>query len=747
MTVADLKFPEGLNPLTAVANVPLGSESVKTKLLEVPLAPNQSYSFGDDSQLTLNLGGSLAVFAFNSPDDADDDKILAAAPAETPAGKLAPQLALTPDAAWLKYALKADVKAAGGGTLAGVGFSVDAAAGAVVADYRRHTRPRPLLEALTLDFAAGPRFATVLEHVRDLSTGEALSLRWLGTLRASVEVAWSDVFAGPALSLAKLAGVRGVIGIKLTAAARVAFSVDVSDDFFVVFSRLGDNEWRIGVRKATSRAVGARAGVGITAEFADPKAAEAVLNEVVEGVIGRPPQELNEILSKASLDQLSDAQRKAAAFLIKRVGLQEEVATLDNLRDRVQEIQDAVPDAIRQIAKTKIGLAFAYEYNRIDEHTNVLQATLSGALLDKHHGSLIRGRLEALTSDIAAHLPGTQLETYLNQKTLTRERSWGFTLGIGKWVDIGGKDFRRVVRTERRNINGRLQENYLGTRGYKGKWIGDTFAWTVDLKADMHAFAVHDVPLVTEFAFGLHLVWTASQKTLSPDECDQWLDGAVVWRVLPEMDLDHGRERLSAMLNRGCEVTLQVAVPDDALRTMLPSLAVADSSVFAPALATAMPWQKGGGRTSASRRRELYSPLWALYLREPHMSPGDLSRAGAAHFEKQQLRELAFAERRFDAVRPFTVAGLVELNDDTHGACTAFTRGAAMLQSAITSGAPNQKTIDKVFETMNDLWTHSHHVRTIGAYLLESATAAGVLNIINRTMTVRSGDDVVVLSA
>ena len=70
-----------------------------------------------------------------------------------------------------------------------------------------------------------------------------------------------------------------------------------------------------------------------------------------------------------------------------------------------------------------------------------------------------------------------------------------------------------------------------------------------------------------------------------------------------------------------------------------------------------------------------------------------------------------------------------------------------MLQKAIADRAPNKKTIDEAFESMNDLWTQSHHVRAIGAYLLESAAAAGVLNTANRTMTVKSGDDVVVLAA
>ena len=743
MEIAGLKFPQGIDPLSLVPNVPLGAESIKAKLVQVPLVPNQAFTFGADSKLTLKPEGSLAVHVFNSADDPDGDKVLVADAAETPEGFLAPQLALTEEAAWLKYALKAGVDGAANATLASAGFDVEANAGVIFGDYRRHTRARPVAEALALDLAGGPRFATALEHVRSLSIGEAVSVRWLGKIKTRVEVSWSDVFAGPALSLGALTGVQGVIGINLTAAAQVAFSLEISDDFLVIFSRLSENEWRIGIRKGVSRGVGVEAGGGITAHFADPKAAEAVLTSVVEGVLGSSLSEVDTILQSVNLDRLSGTQKKAAASLIKRVGLKEG-ASLKDLADRVQSIRDRVHDAIKTIAKTKIELAFAYEYNRLDERTSLLQATLNQSRLDAHHAALIRGNLDPLTVDLAANVSGVRLESYLNEKTLTREHSWGFTLGIGKWVDVGGTDFKRVAKTERRNIEGRLQESYLGARGYKGRWVGESMSWHVDLKADMKGFAAGERPLVGEFDFGLHLVWIATQKSLSADEGEQWLDGGVLWRVLAEADLEDARLRLLPMVNRRCELMIQMAIPNAALRTMFPSLASAKVGSFAAALALAMPWQKG--QTSAARRRELYAPLWALYLDDPSRSAKELSQAAIRHFESRQLPELGFAERRFDTLRPFTFAGLVDLNGDTHGACAAFTRGIGMLQSAIAASAPNDKTIDHAFEATNDLWTQSHHVRAVGAYLLESADAAGVLQTVNRTLTVKSGDDVIVLA-
>jgi hypothetical protein len=94
-------------------------------------------------------------------------------------------------------------------------------------------------------------------------------------------------------------------------------------------------------------------------------------------------------------------------------------------------------------------------------------------------------------------------------------------------------------------------------------------------------------------------------------------------------------------------------------------------------------------------------------------------------------------------------AGLINLNGDTHGACDAFTRGCRILQTAISSGARNQRTIDKAVGEIDDLWKQSHHVRTIGAYLLGAAEKAGVLADVTRTMTVEADglEDTVVITA
>ena len=149
-------------------------------------------------------------------------------------------------------------------------------------------------------------------------------------------------------------------------------------------------------------------------------------------------------------------------------------------------------------------LSFAYEYNRVSSTTSLVQVLLSEANLKALHADLAGSRTESLVAKVGQ--PGITVETYLNEKEVTRTQSWGFTLGFGKWATLGGKDLKKVTTVRRTDIDGRVQDAYQGARSYEGTWIGETFRWGVDFKADMKEFARE--PLVT----------TSS----SPSTCTGW---------------------------------------------------------------------------------------------------------------------------------------------------------------------------------------------------------------------------------
>ena len=244
-------------------------------------------------------------------------------------------------------------------------------------------------------------------------------------------------------------------------------------------------------------------------------------------------------------------------------------------------------------------------------------------------------------------------------------------------------------------------------------------------------------PLVNDFSFGIHLHWLVEQKDLSPSELEEWLDSGIIWRVFREQDVIEARARLAPALSNPASLNVQITIPNSVVRAVLPDLAASPADSFAPWLALAMPWMKvSDARQSAARRRQLYTPLWAMYLANPEHSQGQFAAAAEQHVKEAGRTELVLTERTPVGPNPFSFAGLTHINGNTLGACTSFTRGCNILNGAINSGARNQKTIDRAVGEMDDLWQQSHHVRAIGAYLLDAAERAGVLADVTRTMTV-----------
>jgi hypothetical protein len=127
---------------------------------------------------------------------------------------------------------------------------------------------------------------------------------------------------------------------------------------------------------------------------------------------------------------------------------------------------------------------------------------------------------------------------------------------------------------------------------------------------------------------------------------------------------------------------------------------------------------------------------------------GKWAERAAAHLAKKQQRDLANLEKNFRTLPAFTFAGLLELNGNPLSPVASFTQGVSILNTAISGGAPNQRTIDKVFGKMNDLWTQSHHVRAVGVYLLDAADGKGLRSEVARSMTVApEGKDIVVIAS
>jgi hypothetical protein len=736
-----LQDPESFKAL--ISTKPVCDPSVGPILPGAAIASGQSFA-GD--VLSVNVHGELSLRAFNSTDDTDEDALLGEVSSDLPVDALPPQIQLPADGAYLKYRAAAGVKAAAHGeTLESLGFAVEAGFDVILADYHLHACSETTRGAVLHDLQ-NLRTSLRLQDVLGLAPGEAVSQQVVGRLSAAVEVSWADVFTGPIGPLSQLAGSGVSLLFKVSAGASVTASVSLRDEFLLAFSRVDAQRWRVGLRKARTREGAVGLDLGVSVEFADPAQVERIVGAAIEGVIGEPVGRIDALLAKASLDDLSAAERRIADFLIDRLGLDRALATLETLRERIEGVRARIRDAIEAVAKAKIALGFAYEYRRMRQDTTVGQCTVTRAGLETHHAALVRGRFQELFADAAAGQGGAVLEHFLYQKTIKTEASWGFSLAIGKWLSMGGRDTKTLRRVDRTSATGRVQRAFVGTRGYRE--AGDTRdRWGGDLSASMPGYSRDPVPALSEFETAVALGRFDSQSRLKDDTLSAWLDLAVLWDVVSDDEAARARQALSGGIGKKCAMVAQVAVPHAAFATMRPRIAAANPTEFGAFLGAAMPWSKEPGRHSVALRRRLYGPLWERYLADSdnvHRSGRDFVPRARQHLVDQGFRNLADMEQLYLLTRQrphdaSVFSGTIDLNPHTFQNCRDFFNGVKTLNVGVISGQPDHGTLEGVFNKMQSLWRQGHHVLAAGAYLVEIARVTAVLDDVIRSMSISVG--------
>ncbi len=718
-----------------ISSDPIGSAALNVTPVGLTLKPGFSMPTPD---VTLSPSSALSVMAFNSLDDADVDGILLPSGA---AGEPPRMLTLATKGAWLKYRLEANLKAAVEGSLAAAGFRIDGSAGVVLADYRFHRqRSETVRDGFLADVASGVRCAFDRAAVEKLQPGDAVTIQTQGVIEAKVTVAFADLFTTQATALLALGGARKAIAFSITAGATATFDVRISDEFVITFAGVTDNTWRIGVRKAKTRKVVAGVAAGIDVAATDPKQLTQFLDEIKDAIIGQPLANAKDLVAKARSGTLNDAQQQLVSLLLERFGISDAPDSVQALKTRIEAIDEDVAGALKEVANTKIKIGFAYEYARIAEDTQLLQMTVDLEHLRTFHGDVIRGDVGKAIATIAGGTPGVAVEQYLNQATLDRTKSWGFTLGIGKWVDAASVDSDKLIVVTRRSLDDRVQESYLGTRGYEAHWQGDKCQWAADFRADMRAYSQHATPTLPEFDLGLHLSLSASRSKLSLDDIDEYIDFAGCWGIIGDDEIADRRAQLSEFKGAAQDVSIQLTIGDEVFRLLMPLLANATDGDLAFALALAMPRQpKIVGLRTPMERLGIYRRVWDFYLTHPNAGSDERQVNAAVILKAEGQPVLADVERNAPTAHPlldFTMSGRVLLDGDPLDRWRTFRNGATLLHQAIVSGGPAETPLDRARRNMQSCWEQVHHLRAIGALLVDRSRTAGVLTKIGRSFTV-----------
>lgn len=723
---------------------PLGGvNGLDSEALAIELAPAQSFA-GDT--LTASLRTGFSIRAFNSLDDEDDDNVVGAPSDDVPFEALRPTLTVDDTSAYLKYkggvALKVN---ASGLTLRSLGFELEGEAEMIFSDYHRHGREASTRDAVVEDLKA-LRCAMRLDDVLALAEGEAVAQQLAGRVSATVEVAWVDVVSGAASELVSLLGASGVFALTCSSGATVSATVSAADDFRLVLSRVGVDAWRVGLRRARTRAAHLGLALGVKVEV-EPIRLNALVHDTLEGLFGAKSALVKKALDKVDAKKLTSAERAIVDTLIDRLGL-DRGASLDDVRRATDRIVAGLEHAVALTIEGKLEAGFTYDYRRLKEKATVLQCVVTKAGLTAHHPALVRGQFAEFLRVASVGSGDVRLEHFLYQRTIRTQRSWGFALSLGKWT-FGSTDTKSLERIQQFSEGkAHRRHAYIGERSYQEAGAKAPM-WSVAFAAEMPAFTSEPVPRVADFDVAVSLVWHEEKKKLDEKTLARWIDLAVLWGAVDEGRLDAAFESCREYLKLPAIGVVQLAIPHSAFERVVSVLAAREPQALAAALAAAMPWTSDdAGVRGPSARRRVYEPLWRGVLTSDAQVPGrQLAAHAFEHLSAQGATRLANRERLYQIASERSsvndascFGGLVDLNPRTRAQCLAFTQGMVTLQEKRMSGAPDADVMPRVFEELEDMWTQSLHVRAVGAHLLDAVRSAGVLSGVSPSFSLRGGE-------
>jgi len=722
----------------------LGDPSLQRDLLKSEVEKPLPLSFGG---ATFTLKGGATISLFNSKDDEDTDGILSAGVNDDDHLKLAPQIEFNPANVWLKYRVGTGIKGSAETSLDELGFSLGVDGAAAVCSYRIH-KPGDQVGQTALNDLGETKWIFSTDDIQNLLVGEAVSLHVRGSLNCKVIFSWADVFSSHLGILGGLLAKDESLAIEIGASAKANVKVEVKDGFVLVFSRVDADHLRFAVRKSDKRSLAADVQLSVGAKFANENIAGEVLEAAYEALAGTTIEQVDEILDHATLADLDRNGKEVAQRLLSRFGLDDELADLNDLKERWDKIKKGTQDRLKELAEIKAAIGFKYEYSRVKTSTAVLQTKLENRLLDQYHPGLLKGDVSGVLDAVRTGVNGFELEAYTNQETLTSKQSWGFSLGLGKWK-AAGKDRKELTRVIRENIDRKKQVSHNGARGYEGQWGKNAVKWSVDFSAAMNGFSTGEQPSASEFEYGLHLTFERKEAHVRRVEIQEYVDHAVLWRAIPVGEFDDEVARLNDIVRKKKNVVFsnQVVFNHTAFTWLLAQLVIEPELRFGQALGAAMPWTKKYPqvRQSVSERRRRYGALWYDYLTDETITPTRLQKKAQLDFKKWGYTKLGELEGRgIEYARTTSIAGLADMNRRTREQWESFYQGATKLHQAILEGE-NHRQIRTSFTAMQRLWTQSHHVRALGRYLVEIArlgtdeVKAGVERIL--TVTYRDDDN------
>lgn len=657
-------------------------------------------------EMRSTVRGELSVRVLNRPEDRDEDGVF---------GEGA-HIGFDLESAWLKYKVTTNHDT----RLPLASASLKRGSEVELSDYRVHPATEDAWQSLRRDLVE-LRTLLEVEDVKKLEPGEALALEIGGTLTTSVGFSWSDAIAERFRDLVRDLPVAQSFSIRLRAGVDASAAIKVEDQFSLVVSRTREGSFRIAVKKARSRNHTFGLGVSLGADVSAVPAIESALEPLFESITGVALEAAEHLAQRIGVGTLSTEETAFVDRLAAVFDLETSEDRDEAVRDAIGKLRRKLRERLNEIGRWKAAITFASEYSSIEENTSIADYVVDDvADLERDHALLLAGDFGAITSSLRGDAGSRTLIRYLNETTLTQRASSGFSIGIGKWMNVEAKDESVLRLTKRTSVDGFRLLHYRGVQRYRERLIPQNdFEWTVELRAAMHEYAERPVSL--DFHYAIRYAVTLERGFLAEADLARMVDFARMWNIAI------ADERLFAeAIGRKATVKVQFRLDGDELLSALGGNG--EDADWATALAAAMPYASFfPERRTFTARIATYRDAWAAWLHdasvdvEPLLRPA--IRSGLALLEEPNLP---------GSFRWTAETGHPQLRRRLE----AFIRGTATLREAIAEAHPPE-TIAAAYTALRQFWSQRLYVAASGQWLLARAERAGA--DVNRSLQIDLG--------
>lgn len=703
---------------------------------------------------TIGAGARVSIKLFNDEDDKDEDEFVGAKDASISFD--------SQSEAYLKYTNAISGKLDANLPVSSVGFdlSLTSEGNAKSVFYKKHSNTDIINTAFLADIS---HYHTIFDpaDIESLKESDALAFLVNGSLSSSIKISWSDIFSSSLSLLAGILPVPVTLDLNLTPSLMATVNFSVKDDFRYFIKKLPNEECLVIFKKGKVTSMGISAGAAIQVGLSNSNELEQQLNElygkIIESVFGHTADEIDSALQTVKSDIADESQEEVVKQLLAYFKLDKIPNSINILIDKIDAIKKIIPDKIKAIANASLELSFSYQYKRLSEENEILSVKLPTAELianNKYHTDLLKFKLGRLLDDLRDNkVTGAVVNSYLNEKKLTVNKSWGFGLQIFDF-NLLGKDYtdlKDVVRTNLGNTAQQISmERVLGYKWSLGKPAG---SWKGLITADMAGYSKQAIPGMDEFDISMLVNQISETTRLRENDFRDLIDFAVLWGAIKAANVTNVVTKYLPKVNIKDKKVMaehKLLFSPAAFKLLMRTISNIgwnglNLKYLAMAMGASMTYISDYQfRRDPATRQQTYGGLWLGYLNDfdPNTDPADFAAAAEG-----VIRGMGNPDNlaQFEAdpgnwIFGDTYAGVIRSNPSLQSDLKDFILGVQNLNNAVQQHS-QYTSFNNAYKKISGVFSQSFSLRTIGSFLMLYARDLNILSEISQVFTITIDPD------